>query len=62
MDTQIVTGFFSLRFLEQRSLKVQLSAYGGPRNFVQLTRGPRYIKRLDTAGPCSEPNKFNEGL
>jgi len=28
MDTQLVTGFFSLCFLEQRSLKVQLSAHG----------------------------------
>jgi len=44
MDTQLVTEFFSLCFLEQRGLKVQLSAYGGPRNFVELTRGPHIPK------------------
>lgn len=44
MDTQLVTQGFSLCFLEQRSLEVQLSAYGGPRNFVELTRGPHISK------------------
>jgi hypothetical protein len=50
MDTQLVTEFFSLCLLEQRGLKVQLSAYGVSTKFCRVNKGPSYIKRLDTAG------------
>jgi len=68
MDTQLVTQFFSLCFLEKRGLKVQPSAYGGPWNFVELARGPhiskgwtppvRAVNRINSTQACNSRIAF----
>jgi hypothetical protein len=61
MDTQLVTEFFSL-FSRTTGLKCTTVSIWGSKKFCRVNKRPSYIKRLDTAGPCSEPNKFNAGM